>query len=338
MAGKIYTPPKTATITSLACRLGVVFGLVAASVLVLWWEARGEGLIDHTTDKPPSLLGCVYFAMVTITTVGYGDITPVKPLARMVDTFFLVPIRFIVLFTFLGTAYQIVIQRFQEEVRMKRAVSKLNHHVIVCGYGATGRAATQELLLQGTPKEQVVVLDMDEEALKDASDIGVVAILGDATQESVLKSVAAGKAASVLIAPGRDDTAVLIALTAHDLHPEARIIASCRQEENVKLLQRSGAHVIVSPATAGGNLMAAATRRERLAETMQDILSFAGAMKLDVREVLPAEIGKHPSQLQTLAAVRVYRGDRHFNVGEFPVLEEGDELVFVAMGKHPQSA
>jgi len=216
---------------------------------------------------------------------------------------------------------------------MKRAVKRLKDHVIVCGYGAPGRAAVKELLLQGTPPEQVVVLDTDEEALRDAVETNVVAVDGDAAEESVLRSVAIDRAAFVIVCAGRDDTAVLIALTAHDLNPSATLIATCREEENVKLLQRSGANIIVSPAIAGGNLLAAATRRAHLVETMQDILSVGGTMRLDERRAEPEEVGKHPSELKNLSVIRVYRGNRHYNVGEFPVLEPDDTLVLVALAR-----
>ena len=331
MAGKLYSPPKPATVTSLGMRLLFVVTLVALAVVIIRLEK--EGLIDHSTGEHPGLVDSIYFAMVTITTVGYGDIVPISTSARLVDSILLVPIRFIVLFTFVGTAYQLVIERFQQEVRMKRAVKRLKDHVIVCGYGAPGRAAVKELLLQGTPPEQVVVLDTDEEALRDAVETNVVAVDGDAAEESVLRSVAIDRAAFVIVCAGRDDTAVLIALTAHDLNPSATLIATCREEENVKLLQRSGANIIVSPAIAGGNLLAAATRRAHLVETMQDILSVGGTMRLDERRAEPEEVGKHPSELKNLSVIRVYRGNRHYNVGEFPVLEPDDTLVLVALAR-----
>lgn len=334
MAGKLYTPQRLPGPVNLAFRLGFILALVAVAVLALYLE--GDGLVDTYTGKPPGLVDCFYFAVITITTVGYGDIVPVTTQARVIDALFLTPIRFIVLFTFLGTAYQLTIRRFREDYRMKRAVKKLKQHVIVCGYGATGRAAVQELLLQGTPKDQIVVLDNSEEVIAEAGEVGIVAVEGDATRESVLKSVAIERAAYLIICPGRDDTAVLTALTAHDLNADAKLIATCRQQENVKLLQRSGADTIVSPAFAGGNLLAAATRRKHLVETMQEVLTVGGALKLDERVVEVHEVGKHPSELEGLAVVRVYRDDHHYNVADLPKLRMNDTIVFVAAAELPE--
>jgi voltage-gated potassium channel len=302
-------------------------GLIGLTVLVLFLERHR--LVDHSTGAPPDLPGLLYFAMVTITTVGYGDIVPRDTFARMIDTFFLVPVRFIVLFTFLGTAYQIVIQRLQEDYRMKRTVGKLDGHILVCGYGATGRAAARELLLLGTPKDQVVVLDLEEDALRRANADGVVAVQGDASEEGTLRDVGVDRAAHLLIAVGRDDAAVLIALTARDLNANLRISAACRQQENVKLLQRSGADTIISPATAGGNLLAAATRRRHLVDTMQEVLSVGGKLRLDERAARPEELGKRPNELPGVAVIRVYRAGRGYDPDAFPALEQGDMLVLV---------
>ncbi len=331
MAGKLYTPVRLPGVHTLLLRLTLVILLLCVTVLGLYWEG---GLIDKETGRPARFLDCVYFTFVTITTVGYGDIVPVGTGPRLADAFLLTPVRFIVIFMFFGTAYQLIIKRFQEDYRMKRAVDKLHDHVIVCGYGATGRAAIQELLLQGTPADQIVVLATSEASLKDAADLGVVSVSGDAAHESVLKSVAIDRVAHVLICPGRDDTAVLIALTVRDLNPQAQVIAMCHEAENVKLLERSGANVIISPAAAGGNLMAAATRQahSHLVETMQDILSVGGALQLDERAVRPEEIGKRPGEIQGAAVMRVYRDGDYFDVPDLPMLKEGDTIVFVASG------
>lgn len=329
MAGRLYTASTYPRLPNLLMRVALVLGLLVTVVLVLYFEG---GMRDSKTGEHPDFLDCVYFALITITTVGYGDIVPETTLARLVDAFFLTPVRFLVLFIFLGTAYQLAFRRFQEEYRMKRAVDKLEGHVIVCGFGGTGRAAVQELLLQGTAPGQIVVLAMEEACLQEAAELGVVAVNGDATREAVLKSVAVERAAHVLICSGRDDTAVLVSLTAHDLNSKAQVIAVCREQENAKLLERSGAHTIVSPATAGGTLMAAATRRAHLVETMQDILSVGGKLQLDERPVSAAEVGKRPGELAGMAVLRVYRDSRYFDVADLPQLEPGDIIVFVAAG------
>ena len=326
MTGKLHTPAEVMGLTPVLWRIGVLFAIILVTVTVLYFEG---GLIDTRSEEAPGILDCLYFTMVTITTVGYGDIVPESTFARMVDTFFLTPMRFIVFVLFVGIAYQLSIKQLHEGYRMKRAVSKLQDHIIVCGYGETGRACVDELLLQGTSSDSIVVLEIDPRVLDDAVSREVIAVLGDATREKVLKSVALERAKHVLISPGRDDSAVLIALTVRDLNPSAHIVVECHETENTRLLERSGADTIVSPSSAGGNLMAAATRKPHIVATMQDILTVGGTLRMDERPVKPEEVGKHPSELPGIAAVRVYRGERHFNPSELPRLQTGDILVFV---------
>jgi len=313
---------------------GLLF-LVFCVVIIVYIEG---GLIDTRTNTTPGFLDCIYFVLVTVTTVGYGDIVPVGTTSRLTDAFLLTPIRFIVIFTFVGTAYQLVIKRFQEEYLMKRAVSNLNNHILICGFGNTGRIAAAELILQGTPPQQIVALDTNETALAEADALDVIAVIGDATREGVLKSVAVDRAAHVLICPGRDDTAVLTALTVHNLSPDARIIAICLEQENEKLLRSSGAHTIISRASAGGDLMAAATRRVHLVETMEDILTVGGALQLDERPARSDEVDKQPSELKNMAILRICRNGRYYDVSNLPPIESGDILIFVKSRKpQPES-
>ncbi len=327
--GTLYNPPTFPTWRNVVWRAAFIIGLLLIATTAMWYE---EGLIDHRKNEPPGFFDTLYFIIVSITTVGYGDITPVKTATRVTDALLLTPIRLIVIFTLFGTAYQFVFRRFQEEFRLKQIVDKLDRHTILCGFGGTNSAVAAELLLQGTPKDHIIVIETSETALQAATAMGIAAIRGDATKEGVLKTVAIERAAHVIISAGRDDTSVLIALTAQDLNPDCHIIAMCHEAENVKLLQRSGARTIVSSATAGGNLMAAATRRPHLAEVMKDLLSVGGALRMDERSVRPEEAGKHPRVLPGISVLRVYRGKDRFDCTDFPKLESGDVIVFAAGG------
>jgi voltage-gated potassium channel len=329
MAGKLYTAETVPGLRGLGLRVLFVLALIAGVSLVVYFEG---GLNDARSGGHPGYLDCLYFSIVTITTVGYGDIVPVATVSRLTDAFVLTPVRFVIFFVIFGTAYQLAIRRFTEEYRMKRIQETLENHVLVCGYGATGAAAAEELLLQGTPPDRIVVIDRESAALEEAAQRKVICIQGDATREHVLSSAAVGKAAYALVCTGRDDTTTLIVLTLRALNPETRITAACRESENVKLLQRSGAHHIISAAMAGGNIMAAATRHPHLVETLEDILTVRGGLRIDERAVRPEEAGKAARELPGIAVLRVYRGETCYGVDQLPALAEGDILVYIAAG------
>ncbi len=312
--------------------LVVLIGVVS---LIVFFEG---GLNDSRTGGHPGYWDCLYFTIVTVTTVGYGDIVPVATVSRLFDALVLTPVRFLVMFIVLGTAYQIAYIRFREEYRMMRAKQKLDGHIVLCGYGATGRAAFDELILQGTPPGQIAIVDIDKQALDEAGGTGAICVLGDAAREQILESVAIARAAHILVCPGRDDTAVLVALTARDLNPEIQVIAMCHESENVKLLKRGGAHHIVNPAFASGTIMASATRQAHLVDTLTDILSVGGGLQLDERAVREHEVGKVPADIRDTTILRIYRGGQAYGPQEAGPLRKDDVLVYAIANAKPASA
>ena len=89
--------------------------------------------------------------MITVTTVGYGDIVPVTDRARMFDTFLVTPIRIFVWLIFLGTAYQFLLRNVWEAWVMSRIQDRLHDHVVVAGFGTSGEETVRELIRRGVP-------------------------------------------------------------------------------------------------------------------------------------------------------------------------------------------
>ena len=203
---KASTPPEVA----LAARALLVLLLVLAVFAVFMLDR--DGLQDNI-DGNVSLVDVVYFTMITITTVGYGDIVPVSDEARLIDAFFVTPVRVFVWFIFLGTAYQFIIQRLIEEWRMTRLQQRLRDHVILCGFGHSGSIAATELLLRGWMPEQVVVIDQDADEVARAAERGFTCLHGNASSEELLRIAGVDRARCVIVSVGRDDTTVLVVLT-----------------------------------------------------------------------------------------------------------------------------
>jgi voltage-gated potassium channel len=128
-------------------RLALVLALIGFVVLIHWIDR--EGLIDHY-DGEISFLDVVYFTMISVTTTGFGDIAPISDRARLIEAVIVTPIRVAILFIFVGTAYQFVIQKSWEKWRMARIQKHLTGHIVVLGYGITGSQAVAELIERGT--------------------------------------------------------------------------------------------------------------------------------------------------------------------------------------------
>ncbi len=324
----VHTPSDLDPGRTVVIRLGIVLLLFGILISILWLD-RG-GLQDHS-DGHMSFSDVVYFTMVTVTTVGYGDIVPVTPRARMIDALVVTPVRIFIWIIFLGTAYQLAVKKFTEVFRMAKLQSNLDQHVVVCGFGHTGYSAVKELLAKGTNPEHVIVIDPRDDRVQTAVELGVVALKGDATQEGMLQHGAFLRGAkAVIIASGRDDSNALILLTVRNLNAECRVIVSAKEEENVKLFRQGGAQTIISPATYGGYMLAAAVDQQYLADYLEDFLTAGGQVNIVERTVETEDVGKTAHDLQPDVLLRVYRHGTILSPWEFQDgqrLESGDVML-----------
>ncbi len=128
----------------------------------------------------------------------------------------------------------------------------MRNHTVVIGYGTKGRTAVAAMIGDGVAPADIVVVDTDQPSLDRANAAGLVTVRGDANKSDVLRLAGAQHANSIIVATNSDPTAVLVTLTARELAPNAKIIASVREAENQHLLRQSGADsVVVSSETAG---------------------------------------------------------------------------------------
>ena len=327
--------PEGSVTASLIRRLSLAVGVIALLTAILWFDR--DGLRDNAQpDDPIGFVDVFYFTVVSLATVGYGDIAPVTDASRLLNAIVFTPMRVFVWVLFLGTAYEVTLLRLRlrEDYQMRQLQERLNQHVIVCGFGVTGRAIVDELLAHGQDRDQIVIIDPDDAAVGLATEQGLAALHGDASSETLLHNAAVDKAGYVLAAPGRDDACVLICLTVRSLNPEVHLAAAAREEENIKLLYRAGANLVVAPAVSGGRLMASSVRQQAVAQFLDDLLTFAHGMGIAERIVRDEERGLLVSDLPDLAGVLVLgvaRGNEHCHFPELPTyrLAPGDAIVYL---------
>jgi len=311
----------------LGIRLGLAFTLIMTVVLIHWWDR--DGLVDNA-DGHVSFMDVVYFTMISITTTGFGDIAPVSDRSRLVEALIMTPVRFAVLFIFLGTAYNFIIKRSWEKFRMARIQSQLSDHVVVLGFGVSGSEAVHELIERGTDPGNIVVMDPSEERLQLAEELGCNVIEGDATRDDSLMAVRIAEAQTVLVSAGRDDASILIVLTVRHLAPNVPISVVVRASDNEILAHQAGADNVINPVRFTGLLLAGSAQGAHISEYLSDLASVTGRVQLIERPVRPEEVGKSLADLTTGGkGLRVYRNGsaRGFWEDEAGMLQEGDIIV-----------
>jgi len=331
----LYLKEKRSPFGMVAIRLVLVMNFILILAFIIWFLENHfdpGGMLDQNDPTGVfSFIDAIYFTMVTVMTVGYGDIVPVTPLARMLDAFLITPGRIFVWLIFIGTAYQFVYQQYREERELKKLQKKLNNHIVICGYGMTGQAVVDELLNKKYDIEQLVVIDNNEEFIRYAADNNITAILGSASKENILKKAAIEKAQTIIITTGRDDTNVLIGLSAKNLNPDITIISRANEIENKKLVRQSGADHIITPSITGGRLMVLAIKNKLSAKLLDDLLTSRYGVDVNEREVTREEIGKKPKDIPRIVVIEVTRGDTKYPAPELDniTLEKWDWLVFI---------
>jgi voltage-gated potassium channel len=288
----------------LAVRAAIIFSLFAFVTFVLWLDRDG---IRDMIDGELSFVDLIYFVVVSLTTVGYGDIVPVTERARLIDAIIITPARLLVWLVFIGTAFELFFHKGLERIRMARLQKQLKDHVVICGYGHSGRTAAGELVRRGTAPDQIVVVDQNEHLLQEAAVAGHIGLKGDATMDRVLRDAGVDRASAVILCTGRDDTNALTVLTVRQLNPATRVIANAREEENAPLLRQAGADTTVSPSQISGYLLADSVGHRHVNDFVLDVLSSGGRLLLNERPAREEEIGKPIGVVGEALILRVYR-------------------------------
>ncbi|MFC7153955.1 NAD-binding protein [Halomarina halobia] len=195
-----------------------------------------------------------YFALVTASTVGYGDVTPATDVARLFATSAIV----IGTASFAAAAGSLLVPAIEARFATSlgtmtdRNLSLLEDHVVVAGYGDMTEPIIEELADSETEFAVVVEEPDDAAALRERDYLVYV---GDPSDEDPLLAVGVERARAVVAATDDDAADALAVLTARELNPGVRIVAGASDRENVKKLKRAGADTVISPAVLGGHLL-----------------------------------------------------------------------------------
>ncbi|MGM0590487.1 MAG: NAD-binding protein [Halobacteriota archaeon] len=243
-----------------ASQIAAVVAIAGAQI----YGTLGSFALREQFSDIQTLLDAFYFTVVTGTTVGYGDVTPLTSLARL----FTISVLVVSVSSF-AVGFGVLLTP-AIEARLSSALGRMTEsqlrlfedHLLVLGYGELTESILDEL---GTSTDYLVVTP-DAERGQELRDHGATVLVGDPSDDVVLRRAQVSEALAGLVATNDDAEDALTILTARQLNPELRIVAAATHRDNVAKLRRAGADTVISPATIGGRLLVRSALGDQQAE------------------------------------------------------------------------
>lgn len=287
----------------------------------------------------------LYMVVITLSTVGYGELHPINTTGLMVHTMVLnaagiVAVAYLVT-SVLAFITEGEIHRVLGLQRVRKQIDELKGHVVVAGFGRMGSLLRAELEAVG---ESVVVIELDPERVAEVRRWGYLHVAGDATEEDVLNQAGLLRARALVTTIPNDAASVFITLTARQMAPNLLIITRAEQPSTQKKLKQAGANHVVLPAAIGAHRIASmltnptaveftelVTRRAQLAIEMDELVVRVDG-SLSGRTLRDADIGRRTGVI----VIAVKRGDGRL---EFPPhgdepFKPGDSIVVLGRREH----
>jgi voltage-gated potassium channel len=316
-------------------RFLAIAGVLVAATLI--------GTIGFRIVEGWPLFDAFYMTLMTLTTVGYGEVHPLSFHGRLFASFVMLVgvASVLVSFAILGdTLLRLELADYFGRRRRARMLQHINGHYIVCGAGRVGRSVVLELLRGGA---QVVLIDNDPERVKWGESVGIPTLTADASKDETLRQARVETAAGLVAAISSDAENVYVTLSAKVLNPSVHIAARASDAQAEEKLRRAGATTVLTPYTYIGHRLAQSLLRPHVVSFL-DVASTFGKTDLDLdieqlrvtpgsllssRTLAEAHLGQTYGVI--VLAVRRASGAMEFNPQADIRLEAGD--VLIAMGE-----
>ena len=245
------------------------------------------GTVGFMTLEQMDWLNAFYMTVITISTVGFGEVKTLSPEGRLFTIGLIVSAALITFYAASVITNWIASGEWREQLkreRERRMLEQLKNHTIVCGYGRVGRHVVHTLLAEKMP---FVVIDPSAEAVAHLRELGHVALQGNAADESILKQAGIERARALVVAVNSDAENVFIVLTARGVRSDLQIIARANYETSESKLVRAGANQVISPYRIAGRRMVTTLVRPAVADFLDEV-AHVGNEELLIEQVLIA--------------------------------------------------
>ncbi len=249
-----------------------------------------------------SLLDALYMTIITMSTIGYGEIQPLSSPGRMFTIGLIIIGVISASYAITATVDLFSSKEFLGYIRYRRRrrmLKKISNHCIICGFGRMGRSLAEELQIRGT---SIIIIDTDGDVVERCQQLDIPAVLGNGSDEHILREAGIKQAASLVTVTPSDADNVFIILTAKSINPDLTIISRCNADASRPKLEKAGADTVLSPYTITGRRIAHILTHPGVTNFLDGILDF-GDHQMHLEEFI---IGQDSSLVgQTLGEAKL---------------------------------
>ena len=260
------------------------------TALILMLSSILVGTFGYVLIEGYPLFDAYYMAVITLASVGFGEVHPLSTTGRIFTTFlilFNVGLFAYAISTITGIFAEGGFHRLIYDFRMNKRVENIEKHTIVCGFGRHAMEVTQELVKQNIPF--VVVENGPNKIEFLRSETSYLFVEGDATQDTVLEEAGIKKASAIVITLPDDSDNLFITMSARQINPALRIISRANKVADEVKIRRAGADHTVVPERIGGFYMANLVNQPDLVEFF-NLLSNMGPSNVIFEELSVSQL------------------------------------------------
>jgi len=276
-------------------KIYVALTLVVVTLLV--------GVLGYKVIAGYDWVDALYMTVITVTTVGFGEVNPLTPEAK-IFTVILILCSVVIVGYAISVITEYIISRSAYDTlkheKVQKQINKLSGHIIVCGYGRNGKQAVEKLRAYNKP---FVIVDQDEEVVQRYEDAHTLFVKGDANEDEILQKAGVERASTLISSLPDDADNLFVVLSARQLNQKLKIISRAEYETSQKKLKLAGADNVIMPNRIGGDHMASLVVVPDLIEFLDNLSVVGEEDSINVEEITFERVCPNGKEMTTIKEI-----------------------------------